>query len=379
MIRNCIRLLGLLALLATLSPAQAQTVAQIARLAADQLTEARAQLDRADRARDRVAALTATVQAYETGLAALRDGLRAATIREMELTRTLNAREEEIARLLGVLQSIGRVQGAQTSLHPDGPLGSVRAGMMLASVTPGLTEQAQNLRRDLNEVRDLRKIQQAAADDLQAGLEGVQEARLDLSQALAARTDLPRRFSADPVRTAILISASETLEAFASGLDDLTSGDIPPKSVSIAEQKGQLRLPVNGQILRRAGEADAAGVERPGVVIATAPQALVTTPVPVTLRYRGPLLDYGLVSILEPEPNTLFILAGLETVYGEIGEVLPQGSPIGLMGGGAEIDRLLSSQSGDRGGTARPETLYIEVRQDNRPVDPLTWFTTDKG
>ena len=359
--------------------AQAQSVADVARQAADQLVAAHAQLDRAERARDRVAALTATIQAYETGLAALREGLRAATIREMELTRALNAREEDIARLLGVLQSIGRVQGVQTSLHPEGPLASVRAGMMVSAITPGLAAQAQALRRDLTEVSDLRAIQQAAAQDLQDGLTGVQQARLDLSQAVAARTDLPRRFTADPVRTAILISASETLEAFASGLDELSPSDIPPAPDLVADQKGDLRLPVSGQILRRAGEADAAGVERPGVVVATAPEALVTTPVPVTLRYRGPLLDYGLVTILEPQPNVLFILAGLDTVFGEIGEVLPQGSPVGLMGGGGEIDLLSTSQSGERGGTARPETLYIEVRQDNRPVDPLTWFTTDKG
>jgi septal ring factor EnvC (AmiA/AmiB activator) len=56
-----------------------------------------------------------------------------------------------------------------------------------------------------------------------------------------------------------------------------------------------------GTILRQFNEADAAGVARPGVVLATHPNALVTTPWPASVRYAGPLLDYGNVIILEPE------------------------------------------------------------------------------
>ncbi|MEZ5674303.1 MAG: hypothetical protein R3D81_03330 [Thalassovita sp.] len=40
----------------------------------------------------------------------------------------------------------------------------------------------------------------------------MQKARADLSQALADRTNLPKRFTEDPVKTAILISSTETLE-----------------------------------------------------------------------------------------------------------------------------------------------------------------------
>ncbi|MEZ5674302.1 MAG: hypothetical protein R3D81_03325 [Thalassovita sp.] len=47
----------------------------------------------------------------------------------------------------------------------------------------------------------------------------------------------------------------------------------------------------------RADESDAAGIARPGVVLATRPRALVTTPTAATIRYLGPLLDYGNVMI----------------------------------------------------------------------------------
>ncbi|MFD1343499.1 murein hydrolase activator EnvC family protein [Litorisediminicola beolgyonensis] len=357
-------------------PAAAQAPGDSARQAATALEAAQIALDQAEGARDRVAALTATVRAFEDGLAALREGLREASIRETRLRRDLAAREGEVAALLGALQSISSQGTAEQMLHPAGPVGAARAGMLVASVTPGLAGEALALRDQLEEVEALRALQEDAADTLRRGLSGVQTARTALSQAIAERTELPRRFTEDPIKTAILIAATETLSGFASGLSEIGQGEIPDAPEDISARTGALPLPVAGQVLRRSGEADAAGVARPGLVLATRPGALVTTPVPATIRYRGPLLDYGLVTILEPQADLLFVLAGLDTAFGEIGEVLDSGAPVGLMGGAADTDAL---QTTSGSGNPRPETLYIEVRQNNAPVDPLTWFATDKG
>lgn len=251
--------------------------------------------------------------------------------------------------------------------------------MMLAEVTPALEAQTQDLRRDLQEVSVLRALQESAAAKLREGLESTQSARTKLSQAVAERTDLPRRFTEDPLQTALLVASTETLDGFASGLSQIAVNEVPGSLPGVAGRKGTLPLPVSGTVLHRAGEADAAGITRPGIVVATRPRALVTTPAAATVRYRGPLLDYGNVIILEPEAGILLVIAGLDVVYGETGEVLPGGSPVGLMGGpGTGADGLLA---GDAPGTdaGRTQTLYIEVRQDNAPVDPEAWFRTDKG
>ncbi|SNR32998.1 murein hydrolase activator EnvC family protein [Puniceibacterium sediminis] len=362
------------------TPLAAQTgPADAARAAADQLEEASRQLDRADGVRDRIKALTDVVRAYEAGLSAMRDGLRGAAIRETELRRDLRGREDEVAGLLGILQGIGGSAAPETLMHPGGPLATARAGMLLAGVTPGLAARATSLRGELEEVTTLRQLQADAIKTLQEGLAGVQRARTELSQAMDSRTDLPMRFTEDPVRTAILIAATETLEGFASGLSNVTEEDSVSELPSIESRMGTLPMPVSGKILRRAGEADAAGVERPGIVVATRPGALVTSPTAATIRYRGPLLDYGLVTILEPQADLLFVLAGLDIVYGEIGEVLSAGAPVGLMGGTEAETGDMLSPIGERAGNARPETLYIEVRQGDTPVDPMTWFLTDKG
>lgn len=367
-----------LALILTLwaVPLTAQDAGSQARAAAEALEAASVLLGTAEEAQDRVAALTDTVRAYEDGLAAMREGLRAATIRETELSRKLAAQEGEVARLLGALMAVGDRAATRTLIHPEGPLGAARSGMLVASVTPGLADRAAVLRSDLEEVTALRTLQQNAADTLQEGLTGVQTARTALSQAIADRTDLPRRFTEDPIRTAILISATETLQGFASGLAEISEDGSAPPQPSITDRMGTLPLPVRGVVLHEAGDRDAAGVSRPGIVMATRPGALVTTPAAATIRYAGPLLDYGLVVILEPQADLMFVLAGLDTTFGEAGQVLPAGSPVGLMGGTASN---IMSPSGEGAGAGRSETLYIEVREGDVPEDPLRWFTTDKG
>jgi septal ring factor EnvC (AmiA/AmiB activator) len=373
------RLSAALAFVILGSPVCAQTDPATAALnAARQLEQASITLTEADSARDRVRALTATIQAYEAGLTAMRDGLRQAATREAQLSAELRAREKDVAQLLGVLQTIETTSPPVLMLHPSGPLGSARAGMMLSEVTPGLNARAQSLARDLQEVQTLRLLQQNASETLVEGLAGVQTARTRLSEAIADRTDLPRRFVEDPIRTAILISSTETLDGFASGLSQISEGEIAATNADVSGRQGQIQLPTQGVILHHADETDAAGVTRPGIVLATRPRAIVTSPTAATIRYRGPLLDLGNLVILEPQPGLLFVFSGLQEVYGETGQVIPEGSPVGLMPGETpEIGAILST-SGDGTGTDRSETLYIEVRQDNSPVDPESWFRTDK-
>lgn len=352
--------------------------AALAEAAAARLDQAAQKLAGAEKARDRVKALSETLRAYEDGLEAMREGLRRVSLREAQLTRELQARETEISQLLGVLQSIAATPDPVLALHPDGPTGTARSGMLLADVTPALTDQAQALRLKLEEVAMLRALQENAVDTLERGLDGVQKARTALSQAISDRTNLPKRFTEDPVKTAILIASTETLEGFASGLSEIAEGEVDGSLPDISHRKGKLPLPVQGTVLRRAGEADAAGIKRPGLILATRPRALVSTPTAATIRYLGPLLDFGNVVILEPQAGLLLVLAGLDVVYGQAGQVLPSGSPVGLMGGkDAEIGTILS-QAGEGAGTEASETLYIEVREDNAPVDPDAWFATGK-
>ncbi len=361
-----------LALLLSAGPAAAQGAADEAARAAEDLQAAIIALEAAESARDRVGALTATIRAYEEGLSALREGLRQARLREAELEYQFETSRTRVSQLIGVLTQMENDPAPLLLLHPSGPLGSVRSGMMLADVTPAVQAEAETLRADLQELRDLRALQSAAGETLVRGLQTAQTARTALSKAISERTELPRRFTEDPGVLRNLLESADTLGAFASGL--------APSAEQIAGQqtflsaRGALAMPVLGTVLRRPGEADGAGVRRPGLALATKPRALLTAPWSATIRYLGPLLDYGNVIILEPGDGYLLVFAGMETVYGEVGEVIAAGAPLGLMGGGEPDAGDFMASLDEGGGIRDTETLYIEVRQGSEPVDPEDWF-----
>ncbi len=362
-----------LALWAGSASAQGET-ARAAREAAVALNAAADMLSTAQTRRDRVAALTETVRAYEDGLVTLRDGLRRVAIRRQAIEAELAARSDEVSELLGVLQSMSRAQSPVLMLHPTGPLGTARSGMILADVTPALQAEVERLRADLEEVQALQSVQDDAARTLHQGLAGAQTARLALSTAISERTDLPQRFSEDPAKRAELLASTETLAAFANGLAAIVDQEFTGTVPDARALRGQMPLPVQGRILRRFAEPDAAGIVRPGWVIAVRPRALVSTPVAATVRFQGPLLDYGNVIILEPAADVLFVISGLAEVFGEAGQILPAGSPVGLVGGEQpSADAILTADGGGNAGS-RTQTLYLEVREGQSAIDPGVWF-----
>ena len=353
--------------------------ATLAQAAVESLDAAHLALSEATRANDRVAALSQTIRAFEDGLDALREGLRRAALRQAAIKREFDAESEKVSRFLGVLLSIQASSGPLSLLHPLGPLGTARSGMIVSEITPAIQQQAEILRIRLEEVALLRALQESAAETLQQGLTGVQKARTELSQAISNRTDLPKRFLTDPSSLQSLIDSAETLDGFASGLVSLEFDEDPNVPIfEIYAAKGALQLPVTGTLLRKFNEADAAGIKRPGLLIATRPHALVTTPWPATLRYSGPLLDYGNVIILEPAAGVLLVLAGLDQVYGEPGQVLVPDTALGLMGGTSPDPDGFFSNEVPGAGSEATETLYIELRMGGKPVDPANWFAQTK-
>jgi murein hydrolase activator len=356
----------------------APAAAALARVAADQLTAARGALEAAATARDRVRALTQVVKAYEAGLEAMRDGLRRAAIRDSAIETEFAAENARLSELLAVLMTIEAQPDGLALLHPDGPLGTARAAMMLAEVTPAFMDEVSALQKRVQELAALRLLQQQSLQQLAAGLTGAQKARTALSQAISERTDLPRRFLSRPGQLEQVVSSADTLENFARSLAILDEANAVDALPDLAAARGTLPLPVRGTLLRRFDEPDAAGIRRPGLLIASRPRAMVTVPWPATLRFAGPLLDYGNVVILEPGNDVLLVLAGLQQIFGRVGEVLPAGTAVGLMGGSPPTSDGILSASADQTGSVRTETLYIEIRQSGRAIDPAPWFAIEK-
>jgi len=374
----------LLAATLMLSPAQAQTAADSAAAeaaqAAQSLRGALAEFDSALSADDQVVALTAMIRAYEDGLSALRAGLRRASLREAEIRTGFDARRATLSRVLAAMAATGRAPEATLLLHPAGPEATARAGQLLSAVAPALQAEADDLKAELAEIATVRALQEASAAILSQDLGRVQDARKLLASAVADRSTLPARFTEDPAEVKALKAAADSLDSFANGLAGLEQ-DVGAPMADFEGAQGGLPLPVSGAVLRGYDQTDAAGVRRPGLVIAAAPRALVTSPWPATIRYRGPLLDYGNVMIAEPARGYLLVLAGLAEVFGEVGDVIAAGEPLGLMGGTekspAEFGVGFVVDAAKGGDAGRSETLYIELRKGRETLDPAEWFATE--
>jgi septal ring factor EnvC (AmiA/AmiB activator) len=181
------------------------------------------------------------------------------------------------------------------------------------------------------------------------------------------------RLTEDPQALRDLLQSADTLGAFASGLA------LDPAATSgFAAAKGQHEFPVLGTVLLRPDEVDARGVSRPGLTLATRPAALVTAPWPATIRYRGPLLDYGNVMIIEPGDGYLLVIAGLSDVFGEVGEVIAKGAALGLMGGSITDRADLLAPAVQGGASRETETLYMELRDGTKAIDPTDWFAATR-
>lgn len=371
------RPLAALLVLALAAPAHAEDAGTEARAAAQGLRDAAGQLNDALSAEDQIEALTGMIRAYEQGMAALREGLRHAGAREAEIRAGFEARRETLSRLLATMAVMERDQTVTLLLHPSGPEATARAGMVLADLAPALRSEANTMKQGLDEIAALRATEEEAANIVAQGLGEVQEARRLLATAMSDRSDLPTRYLENPSELEALVKSADSLEGFAEGIAGLEA-DVGPPISDFEGAAGALPMPVVGSVLRGYDQPDAAGVRRPGLVIATGPAALVTAPWTSSIRYRGPLLDYGNVMILEPAKGYLIVLAGLSRVFGEVGDVVMAGDPVGMMPGteapAAEFgaDFVLSAAAGGDG--ARMQTLYLELRKGKQALDPADWF-----
>ena len=366
--------LHLAALMVAWQPAWSDEAADLARDAARQLEEAAVRLDEASGAADRVAALTRTIRAYEAGLGAMREGLRRAELRERKIRQGLEADEAELTSLLSLLVTRSRQAETETLIHPGGALQTIRAGTLAAAFVPSLQSRVDSLRTDLADLDALVTLQKSGMETLEKGSEGIRMARLHLSDAIAARGGLPDNLATDDAAIEALVNSAETLAAFADSL-------LPDSGSEGSVMGSAWTMPVTGEVVRNYDEADAAGVRRPGWTLSTQNEALVTAPLPASVRFAGEIPGQGHVAILEPKPGSLVILAGLGTTYVRRGQTVAGGEPIGLMGTTSPSAQEKLNSLGGYGGVFGGERLYLEIRQGRTPVDPagVPWTGGGKG
>ncbi|GMG82490.1 peptidoglycan DD-metalloendopeptidase family protein [Paralimibaculum aggregatum] len=349
--------------------------------ALDEIDRARAMLDDAEDALRRAgskgtrrAALGKAVAAHEAALAALRDGLRRLAVEDRALVDALGAERERMAQVIGALQSLGQAPRSAMLVHPEGSVAAARTAMIMADLTPRLKAEMAGIARRIDALRSLRLRQEIARAEARGTLAALQALRAESSRT--SRRDRPAR-SAEATRRALLQQASEA-EARARDLDQLAAtlrasfGAEP--GPAFESLRGRLPLPVAGRQVGSFGGVDPWGRTGQGISLRAPAWAEVRAPAAGTIRYAGPLIDYGTVVILEPEADWLFVLAGLAATDRRVGETVLAGERLGDLGGPLpSSEEFLLEASGP---VPKIDTtdLYVELRQSGTAVDPAPWF-----
>ncbi len=127
---------------------------------------------------------------------------------------------------------------------------------------------------------------------------------------------------------------------------------------SFSRARGKMPFPARGRILVHFGATAADGHAAKGITIQTRRDAQVVAPYDGQAVFAGPFRGYGLLLIIEHSEGYHTLLAGMARIDVTVGQRLLAGEPVGVMG---QDD-------------AKP-TLYVELRHNGQPVNPLPWLT----
>ncbi len=343
------------------------------------LEKAARALSGAKSGRDRLAALGRAVEAHEVALAAYRKGLREMAAREAQLSRQIVEDSARVEEVLAALQSLTRAPRSALMAFPGGPVRAMRGAGMMAEIQPALEARIIGLRDQATALSEIRALQEAARIEARGALASLQDLRSQTAAALRSRREgqiAPR---------AELRAQAEAAARRATGLADLTASlegaalTGPSPLVSFSEAKGLIPLPVQGNLTATFGEPDPWDRPGRGLTFEAPAFAQVRAPWDGTVRYAGPLIDYDLVVVLEPEEGTLIVLAGLGRTDLTVGEAVLAGEPLGDLGGPVpSSDDFLLEATTDRDAIG-VERLYMELRRGGAAVDPAPWFDLTGG
>lgn len=360
-----------------------------------------------DRARlnQQLIEIAAKVREVETRIEGTVASLITLDERERGLKASLDARRAETTEVLAALQRAGRHVPPALFVRPEDSLKSLRTAMLLGAVIPEMRGRAEKLMADLGELAALRKTIGSERDRLTADRDRLADDRARLGALVTERqkrqAEAEKNMASERERALALSREADNLQDLIARLEqELESaaqaaraaaaaasvqasrgkpsleslrdpGRLTP-AVAFASARGTLALPVNGRMIRRFGEGDAAGGPGQGMSLATAPGAQVTTPCDGWVVYSGPFRSYGQLLILNAGGGYHVLLAGMERISVSIGQFVLTGEPVATMGTTPRIASILAAAP------SKP-VLYIEFRKDGTPIDPGPWWAANEG
>ncbi len=322
----------------------------------------------------------AAAQAHEAALSELEERLAALTAEAALKASDLRRHQAQQTQLLMALERLARHPPEGLALSPEAPVDAVRSALLLGAAVPPIEARARALRTEIATLAALRQeITQAQArhrdehNDLTAAQARIAEviAKKAALQQHATREaeESGRRLRKLAAEATDLHELIERLEAPPPPHDREVEVKAPPpihldpakpKAIRpFTQARGRMVFPATGLLLRRFGENDELGMASKGLTLRTRGGAQVIAPFDGRVMFAGPFRGYGQILIIEHGDGYHSLLAGLERVDGAVGQWLVAGEPVGTMPVGEAEPRL-----------------YLELRHNGQPINPLPWLAT---
>lgn len=349
-------------------------------------TEAQRAADEAERAslaadletlRTEATAIAAEVQALERALSRAEARIEDLAARDRELTKTLDERRDRIGPLLGALQRLRRDPPPALAVAPDDAVAAARGAMLIASVAEKLEAEARQLAADLQTLGRNRAALLAERDTARTRREEIAGRRTELDALIVKRQEAVAKLTAGVEGAETEIAA---LEARAADMTELMAwieedagaatptGEAADGPVTVgkrtgknafAQVKGRMPWPAAGIVAGRFGETGPNGLAALGLTIRTRNEAQVTAPADGEIVFAGPFAGYGRLLILAPSEGYFVVIGGFGRLDAVQGQHVLAGEPLGTMAGT---------------GAAGEALMYLELRRNGAPVDPLPWL-----
>ncbi len=360
------------------------------------------------RIREELVTTAKVIQYHELRAAEIKYRIEKLNASQIRISSTFERRRRQLGNVLAALQRIAKNPPESLWAQPITPADIVRSAIVLRATLERLEEEAVSYRKDLDVLIAARAEANKRRQEFNKEMSKLNEQRLRLQLLHRRKTRLRQRMVVETDRASrqamSLAKQAASLRELVKRLDahrgqremfkyspvarqsqkaskviktsrsphsaeekrQKFSGENPPFGFSgqpFDSRKGLVPYPVVGRVAVRYGQPISKGQTHKGITLETGKAAQVIAPYEGKVAFSGPFRSYGELLIIEHNGGYHTLLAGMARIDVAVGQWVLTGEPIAVM---------------EREGAHKP-VLYLEIRRNSQPINPLPWLALHKG